>query len=735
MDYKTFLESKVIKFDHTGIDISDHELSDQLFDFQKMIVKNALKKGKYAIFADCGLGKTFMQLEWSRIIEKNEKAPILILAPLAVSKQTKEEGERFGINVTIAESSDDIGTRGIYITNYEKLHKFDPDMFVGIVLDESSILKNMDGKTRNQIIDSFSHTKYKLACTATPSPNDYVEMGNHAEFLNVCSVVEMLAMFFINDAQGKNGKEAIGWRLKKHAEDNFWKFVGSWATMVQKPSDLGCSDKGYSIPELKVVHHVLDVKEEQSDTLFVMPAASLNERREARRNSLDERVAKTLEIVKKHPKDQFLIWCDYNNEADALADALSEATEIRGSDKDKAKEDGMMGFAHGTIRILVSKPSICGFGMNFQGCHRMIFCGLSDSYEMFYQAIRRSWRFGQKNEVTVDVIISEKEISVLENILEKQRKHQDMFTNMVKNISAYFQSNFHMEYKKEDVVKDNYKAMLGDCVERIADIKDESVDYTIFSPPFASLYTYSNSERDMGNCKNADEFYKHFTFLVKEMYRTTKPGRLLSFHCMNLPTSKMRDGYIGISDFRGDLIRMFIDAGWIYHSEVCIWKDPVVAMQRTKALGLLHKQIKKDSSMSRQGIPDYLVTMRKPGENKEPITHTAEEFTVDMWQKIASPVWMDIRQSNTLQKESAREEKDEKHICPLQLEVIERALYLWSNPNDLVLSPFMGIGSEGYCSLKLGRRFIGIELKESYFKQAVKNLATADESSKQLTIC
>lgn len=270
-------------------------------------------------------------------------------------------------------------------------------------------------------------------------------------------------------------------------------------------------------------------------------------------------------------------------------------------------------------------------------------------------------------------------------------------------------------------INEKFSLYNGDSVEVLKGIPDNSIHYSIFSPPFASLYTYSNSDRDMGNSKTDDEFYEHFTFLVKELYRVTMPGRLLSFHCMNLPTSKVRDGVIGIKDFRGLLIRIFTDAGWIYHSEVCIWKNPVTAMQRTKALGLLWKQLKKDSAMSRQGIPDFIVTMRKPGDNPERVTHTDESFPCNVWQKYASPVWMDINQSDTLQRKSAREDKDEKHICPLQLEVIKRCIELWSNPNDIVLDPFAGIGSTPYVALRMGRRGLGVELKESYYEQAVKN--------------
>lgn len=284
------------------------------------------------------------------------------------------------------------------------------------------------------------------------------------------------------------------------------------------------------------------------------------------------------------------------------------------------------------------------------------------------------------------------------------------------------------------VINEKYSIYNGDSCEIIKEIPDNSIHYSIFSPPFADLYVYSNSERDMGNCKTKSEFYEHFKFLVQELYRVMMNGRLVSFHCMNLPTSKQRDGFIGINDFRGDLIRLFQECGFIYHSEVVIWKDPVIAMQRTKALGLLHKQIKKDSTMCRQGIPDYLITMRKPNENPEKVTHTNESFPVDVWQQYASPVWMDINPSDTLQRTSAREEKDEKHICPLQLDVIRRAINLWTNENDIVLSPFMGIGSEIYQALLQNRRGIGIELKESYFKQAVKNCEIASKENKQTTI-
>lgn len=277
----------------------------------------------------------------------------------------------------------------------------------------------------------------------------------------------------------------------------------------------------------------------------------------------------------------------------------------------------------------------------------------------------------------------------------------------------------------DSTMGENYALYNGDCVDVLRDLPAQSVHYSIFSPPFASLYTYSNSPRDMGNCRTNEEFFEHFAFLVTELKRVMRPGRNVSFHCMLFPASKERDGFIGLKDFRGDLIRAFQAQGFIFHAETVIWKDPVTQMQRTKALGLLHKSVRENSAMCRMGIPDYLVTMRTPGEQLDRVTHTREDYPVDQWQQVASPVWMDINPSDTLQYQSAREHDDERHICPLQLEVIRRGVDLWTNPGDVVLSPFAGIGSEGHVSLQMGRKFIGIELKESYYQQAARNLQAA----------
>ncbi len=717
MQYLNFLESKTRVNVPTGID-NEVDINPKLFDFQKDIVRWALKRGRAAIWADCGLGKSFMQLEWAKHIPGN----ILILAPLSVAQQTVKEGEKIGVNLCYCRSQDQIRDR-ITITNYEMLDKFDAHYFNAIILDESSILKSLDGKTRTKLIEMFSCTKFKLACTATPSPNDYMELGNHAEFLGVMTRTEMLSTYFVHD-----GGETSKWRLKGHAEKEFWKWVCSWAVMIRKPSDLGYSDKGFVLPPINYEHITVESKN-NGKYLFPMPVLTLQERLEARRNSIEERIKKAVEII-NNSNEQWIVWCNLNSEQDALAKLLDKKNfvSIKGSDSVDDKIEREILWREGHCKVLISKSSIFGFGLNWQHCRNVIFLSLSDSFEQYYQAIRRCWRFGQKNQVNCYIITSTQECAVTGNIKRKEADADKMFSEMVVNMSIYNKENLrglskdNMEYKTNLETGKNFKVFLGDCVDVVKEIESDSIHYSIFSPPFASLYTYSASERDMGNSRDYDQFFNHFKFLVNELYRVIMPGRLLSFHCMNLPTTKQHHGYIGIQDFRGDLIRLFESAGFIFHSEVVIWKDPVTAMQRTKALGLLHKQLKKDSCMSRQGIPDYLVTMRKPGDNPEPVSHTNDNFPVSVWQNYASPVWMDINPSDTLQYQSVREHADERHICPLQLGVIRRALRLWTNPGDIVLSPFAGIGSEGYIAVEENRKFIGVELKESYWKQAKENL-------------
>ena len=740
MDYQQLLDQKQIEDKPTGLS-EVGELNPMLFQFQKDIVEWALRRGRASIFADCGMGKTPMQLEWAKHIP----GKVLILAPLAVSKQTMREADKFGIKGLTYSSNGEIDSK-ITITNYERLHHFDLSVFTGIVLDESSILKAYTGKYRTEIIEKSKQIPFRLACTATPAPNDFMELGNHAEFMGAMSRTEMLAMFFIHDA-GETQK----WRLKGHGQSKFWEWVCSWAVMIRKPSDIGYDDTGFILPELSVNQVTIPVDEPAEGMLFAMEARTLIERRQARKQTTEARCKKAAELV-GDSQEQWLIWCDLNYESAMLSKMIPDAVEVKGADSQEHKEKSMLGFSDGTVRVLVTKPSIAGFGMNWQNCHNVIFVGLSDSYEKYYQAIRRCWRFGQTEVVKCHIVTASTEGAVVSNIGRKEKDAQKMAEMMVENMHEINQKNIHgqtrtlAKYETDKATGTGWEYYLEDCVDGVAKLKENSIGYTIFSPPFASLYTYSNSERDMGNCKDGDAFADHFAFLIPELFRVTMPGRLLSFHCMNLPTTKTRDGFIGIKDFRGQLIKAFQDAGFIFHSEVVIWKNPVVAMQRTKALGLLHKQIVKDSAMSRQGLPDYLVTMRKPGENPIPIQGELDTFigddtftatgrlSIDIWQRYASPVWMDINQSRTLQKSPARADADERHICPLQLDVIERAMQLWSLPGDTVLSPFGGIASEGYIAVKTGRRSVAFELKRSYWEQGCKNMAIAEHEANRGTL-
>lgn len=733
MKYQEFLRAKSIAPIVSGLETVP-ELNTAMFPHQRDVCAWALRLGRSAAFLGTGMGKTLLEMEWAQQIEKHSQMPVLLLAPLGVAEQIIEkELPKFGFKGRYYRDGESGFDTPLVVTNYDRFERFNPDDFSGVILDESSILKSFDGKTRSGLIDAFKSTPYKLCGTATPAPNDYMELGNHAEFLGVMTATEMLSMFFVHD-----GGETQKWRLKGHARSEFWKWVCSWAVSMRKPSDIGYSDDGFELPELINHHHIVEVETPSEGMLFAMPAETLQERIGARKSSQAERVEECIKVIAAEPDEQWLVWCNLNSEQDEIARKLESCVSIYGSLSAEEKVARLDKWLSGSVKVLVSKASIFGFGMNFQQCSRMVFVGVNDSWEQYYQAVRRCWRFGQTRDVHVHVIAASTEGNVVENLARKEQEAEKMAEEMAANTQDLTRMNLRgttrtaAPYHREVAQGKRWTMHLADCVDLAQELPDNSVHFSVYSPPFESLYTYSNSERDMGNSRDSEQFWEHYKFLIQETYRVMMPGRLVSIHCMNLPTSKVRDGVIGIRDFRGEIIRAFEDAGFIYHSEVCIWKDPVTAMQRTKALGLLHKQLKKDACMSRQGVPDYLVTMRKPGDNPERVTNTNDSFPVQLWQSYASPVWMDIEPNDTLQHRSAREHEDERHICPLQLEIIRRAIKLWSNEGDLVWSPFAGIGSEGVVAIEMGRRFIGSELKRSYWNQAVSNLTTAHHQAQTL---
>jgi len=780
--YQQFLENKTKKHVLSGFDIDEANLNEQMFPFQKFIVRRALRAGKYAIFADCGLGKTLMQIEWANQVYNHTKKPVLILAPLAVAGQTIKEGEKFDIRVTRASyDSRHPHYAPIQIANYEQINNIDCSIYAGVVLDESSILKNFEGATKKLIVDTFQNTPYKLACTATPSPNDPMELGNHAEFLNVMSYKEMLAMYFVHD-----GGETAKWRLKKHAHKIFYHFVGTWAIMLNKPQDIGFNMDGYALPNLNLLERQVITPKRDNGQLFNDAAISATNFNAELRITKLERAEQVVGIV-NNSTENFIIWVKHNEESEYLRSLIPDAVEVKGSDDAEYKEAMLLGFAENKFRVLITKTKIAQFGLNYQNCRNQVFASLDFSFEGLYQAIRRSYRFGQKNEVNIYLITTDTMSNVKQTIDTKQKQFEIMQHEMNEAINENLSGTETLVrvYDSKGIETSRYQMQRGDCVQLIKAVPDASVGLSVFSPPFADLYTYSDAIEDMGNSKDYNEFLEQFGYLVKELHRVLIPGRNVAVHCMDLPIQKGKEGFIGLRDFSGLLLDAFCgkarehqielstlnsvyndlyneatkngdfvdfetptwllkkinevkkkinDAGdFIYHSRITIWKDPVVEMQRTKALGLLHKQVKKDSTMSRVGIPDYVLVFRKDGERINPVKN--EGIPVDLWQKYASPVWMDIDYGDTLQGfRNGRDESDEKHICPLQLPTVERLIHLYSNEGDTVLTPFMGIGTEVYQAVKMNRNAIGFELKESYFDLAKTNLKALELSKTQQSL-
>lgn len=736
MTYEELISKKVKKPLAHGFE-PVRPINAKLFPWQKLIVEWAIRQGRCALFEDCGLGKTLQQLEWAWQVAEYTKGSVLILCPLAVAAQTVAEAEKFGFpKVNHIHQPEELTGSGVFITNYERLELFKhviPNVS-GVVLDESSILKSFMGKTRIALTSAFSQTPYRLSCTATPAPNDYMEFGQQAEFLGVMDSNEMLSRFFINDTMNFGT-----YRLKGHARGEFWKWVSTWAACVSKPSDIGFADEGFELPPLKIHSHIVAVDQThgRGDELFRNASLSATNIHREMRVTCPARVAKCAELVNSSA-ESWVVWCNTNQEADELKAAIPDAIEVRGNDKPEHKESKLGKFTRGEARVIITKPSIAGYGLNWQHCGNHAFVGLSYSFEDFYQAMRRGYRFGRVGDFNCHIIQADTETSVAAVVRQKMQQHEEMRNEM--KLAA---ESLRNESDKSLVVNESipyeespgaWRVHNGDCVRVARSMPDNSINFSVYSPPFANLYIYSSDAQDMGNCSDDDEFFEQYRHLIAEKLRITKPGCLTAVHCKNLVQYKGRDGRSGMRDFRGDIIRAHEDCGWQYHSEVTIWKCPVTEMTRTKAQGLLYKQLRTDSRVSRTGMAEYVCIFRKwaDGMSENPVEHTFEDFPLDDWQKIASPVWMDINQTRVLNGEVARENADEKHICPLQLDVIERLLKLYTNPGDLVFSPFTGIGSEGYCSVKAERKFIGAELKESYFKLACRHLKQAEEESRTL---
>lgn len=727
MNYLDFLESKQKRIAEAGFDVNQGELNTHLFDFQRHIVTKALKMGRYAIFADCGLGKTLMQMEWANQVVRRTGSPVLILTPLAVSGQTIKEGAKFGIQIERYSSQ---VKPGVYVTNYEQLENIDCTMFSGIVLDESSILKTFTGATKKLIIERFQTTPYKLACTATPSPNDLNEIGNHSEFLNILDAQDMRARWFVRD-EGMNN-----YRLKSHAKTDFYGWISSWATMLSKPSDIGFSAAGYDLPKLNYIEHVIKTGRTSEGRMFADGIVNATNFNQELRFTVVERLDKVAGIV-NDSNEPFIIWIKHNDEGDKLKALIPGAVEVRGSDTPEQKEERLLGFAAGNFRVLITKQKIAQFGMNFQNCRNQIFASLDFSFESLYQSIRRSYRFGQKQEVNIYIVTTDTMENVIASINKKQSQFEEMQNEMNKQINERVYG-LRDNYTFEEYRDENMWLMHGDTVQEIDRIPDNSLDLIVFSPPFSALFTYSDYIQDMGNCENHDEFFFQYKFLLNKLYAKLKPGRLMCCHTKDLGVYKNSSGYTGMYDFTGEHTRSVLECGFKLHSKITIWTDPVLEMQRTKTQRLLYKTVTSDSSYTGIGMAEYITIFRKwDGDEAawEPVKNlNKQNFPLDTWQRWASPVWMDIKRTDVLNSHEGTDLGDEKHIAPLQLEVIHRLVNLWSNAGETVFTPFLGIGSEAYMSIKNNRKAIGIELKDSYYYTAVKNCKNAAASKKQISL-
>lgn len=744
--YTEFLQHKRRHMQNVRPDILPEAVHPLLFPFQRDVVVWAVRKGRAAVFLDTGLGKTFIQLEWARLLGQKT----LLIAPLSVARQTCREAGKIGLDVQYVRRPEEMGPGPLYITNYELVEYFDLASFGAVVLDESSILKALDGKTRQRLTAAVERVPYRLCCTATPAPNDYIELGNHAEFLGICTRAEMLAMFFINankehtleDGNGtmyrrkgsnKGGQE---WRLKHHAEAPFFHWLASWAMTMILPSDLGYDDDGFILPALTVTSHFVKAEYHPDGQLFFTHLRGIADRHAVRRQTIAARLDVLRGLI--NGTEQWIIWVGQDEEGAAIRSVYPEAVEVRGDDLPDAKARAFEDFQDGKYRLLITKSKIGGFGLNFQNAHKMAFFGLNDSWESYYQCIRREWRYRQESPVDVHIIMSEMEDEVFHNVMRKDAQNRRLRQELVAHLRNYEQEELTMQtlsrddYTEQDAAGQGWRALRGDSAKRLGELEADSIDLSVYSPPFADLYTYSNSDRDLGNSRDWSEFLAHYAFIIRELLRVTKPGRLTCVHTSDIPAMAQKDGYIGVKDFPGAVIAAYEREEWVFHGRAFVQKNPQAQAIRTHSQALLFVQLRKDSAASRPALIDQILIFRKPGENAVPITPVANgEMDNETWIEWAHGIWTGISESDTLQFSPARAADDEKHICPLQLGTIERCIKLYSNPGETVLTPFMGIGSEAYQAIRFRRQAIGIELKESYFDVAVQNLQTAERMAHQ----
>lgn len=787
--YLDFLESKRLKVQAVGKTIERDAINPNLFDFQRDIVQLAVFKGRFAILTDTGTGKTGMGLSWSVLVD--ETTLICAVLPAVADQIVDEAREIWGLEVRPIRSSDEIvPDHKLYITNIDAMvtkiggefvHHFDPSLFGAFWLDESSILKSLTGKQKGMLVDFVENIPYRLCTTATPAPNDILEIASHAEFLGIMDYFTMVSIFFTYNSSKRSGDgKGATWVIKKHAVEKFYRWLSSWAIACEKPSDLGYSDEGYELPEINF--HIVEVGSEYTPAGmlpgFAPQVISATELSSVKRSTMDDRITAIADIV-NNSHEQWLVWGYLNDETKALEKALDDSVDVYGAMSPEKKSHHFREWIKGNYRVLISKSSIAGMGMNFQHCHNMVFFGLNYSWEQFYQSYKRIYRYGQSQPVNIWIIMSKQEHGVYQSLMEKDREAKKMRRDLIKASAVYsmeeLQQRYHDEwrYATGEECGDNWKLMLGDSAERMRDIPDNHVHLTVTSVPFLSLFIYSATERDLGNCGTRDEFLEHYSYIVREHYRIHHPGTICVVHVEDTRAFKNVDGYIGFKDFSGDVIEAYQREGWTFWHRITINKNPQIQAVRLKLSTLLFATLKRDARQLSGGMADYLLVFKKPGEYEVPVTPIDNgEMNETDWIRDAHPVWNiddtdglpsqeelaeigklyflanaykerspmrsavwnDIRETEVLNVIQAKADEDSKHLCPLQLPVIERCIKLWSNPGEVVFDPFAGIGSTLYEAVRLGRQGLGIELKPEYFQAAIKNIRNAERIKGQRTL-
>lgn len=831
-DYQDFLQKKSILDVGARLPLTA-ELSPYHFPFQRDIVTWAAMRGRALLGPDCGLGKGLMILELCHQAALYTGKPSIILAPPGVKAQFKLEAAKFGFDVNLVDEEHQIEP-GINITNYQRLTvreqnksdeylefwsshaaeqigvgkyerlRFNPALFGCLALDEGSILKHFNATTRSWATLMAQNIPYRFVATATPAPNDYMELINYSELLGIMKGIQARAMFFIQD-----GNSAQQYKIKPWAWEPFWKWVCQWAVVIRKPSDLGYDDTGYILPPKNEYLISLPDSRIPDGEMFPRLAIGLSEAAELKRETYQARCQAAADLVNgvtdyaqfgiesDLSKERWIVWVIRNDEGELCHKLIPDSIEVAGAHSDEHKEKAFVDFREGRgPRVLITKAGIGGLGMNWQAyCRNSVEVSVDHSYEKAYQSRGRIYRFGQEKEVNLFAIAMETEGNVLASRARKEAQANRMFQEVKKQMGVHdlnqdatqkqemdYQVGFESgddnlsaavnmalaEGNKPGVTqalasaKPAWQCFLGDSAETMSLLPDQSVGHLITSVPFPAMYAYTNSERDIGNYDTVRDLCNHLFYVFEALLPKFKPGRIASIHLAQGVAHMNREGYIGLLDFRGPLIEMMMRAGWIFHGERTIEKDPQTERARNQTHGLLFKTVATDAAALRASVSDYLIDFRAPGEETEPIAALLASkstgcmkydcpdgwITEPMWINWASNVWYKYRSGmkwwegvnvtnvlgakrNTLGVRDARSEKDEKHLCELQLDVIERSIALHSNPGDLVCDPFSGIGSSGFQAILMGRRYVGGELKPEYWQASLKNLRAAEITSTQ----